>query len=183
MRVFSLVALSCIGLVMAGCAGNSASVQANPAPCPNVIVLNEAGRLIEFDGEERLEDVAYSAEFVNVGTACRYFADVPIKAEVEIELAFGQGPKGENTEKEFTYFVAVVRRDLEVIAKNEFVVPVEFDDKKQIVVKTEKIDDIVIPRSGENISGSNFEIVVGFSLSREQVIFNRSGKSLKYPNL
>ena len=45
------------------------------------------------------------------------------------------------------------------------------------------IDEIVIPRANDNVSGVNFEIIIGFSVTPEQAIFNRSGKSLKFPNL
>ncbi len=170
---------------VAGCSGlgNKESRDKNPAPCPNVVVLLDASRIIEFDGEERLEDIAYTGEITNVGIACRYIEGKPIDAEISIELAFGKGPKGQNGDKIFKYFVAVTRKDLEVIAKNEFFVPAKFTDKNTIVVKKEDIDKINIPRAGEHISGSNFEIIVGFSVSRDQVIFNRSGKSLKFPNL
>ncbi len=170
---------------VAGCSGlgNKAARDKNPAPCPNVVALLDASRIIEFDGDERLEDVAYTGEITNVRIGCRYVKDKPIDIDISIDLAFGKGPKGENGDKIFKYFVAVTRKDLEVIAKNEFLVQAKFTDKNSIVVKKEDIDKIIIPRAGEHIAGSNFEIIVGFSLSRDQVLFNRSGKSLKFPNL
>ncbi len=170
--------------VTAGCSSSGREArEANPAPCPNAIVLADAARLIEFDGEEALENVAYTGEITSIETACRYYGEEPINADVEIEMAFGKGPKGADGEKFFKYFVAVTRTNLEVIAKKEFIAPVEFDEKKIVVVKEEEIDEILIPRAGEEISGINFEIVVGFSLTPEQAIYNRSGKSLKFPEL
>jgi len=157
--------------------------EANPAPCPNIIVLQDAARLVEFDGEQRIEDVAYTAEITNVTTRCRYFGDEPIKAEVDIDFAFGKGPKGADGEKYFKYFVAVTRKDIEVIAKNDFIVPIDFNEDRIVVVTEEEIDKIVIPRAGEETSGLNFEIVVGLSLTADQAIYNRSGKSLKFPQL
>ncbi len=178
-------ALIAAAVGVAGCSGlgKKTADDKNPAPCPNIVVLLDAARIIEFDGEERLEDIAYTGEITNVEIGCRYVEDKPIDIDVSIDLAFGKGPKGENGDKIFKYFVAVTRKDLEVIAKTDFLVPAKFTDKNTIVVKKEDIDKIIIPRAGEHISGSNFEIIIGFSLSREQVIFNRSGKSLKFPNL
>lgn len=154
----------------------------NPAPCPNVIALNDAARLIEFDGDQTIDNVAYTAEIVNVSTGCRYFADKPIDADVDIELAFGKGPKGENGQKVFSYFVAVTRKGQEVIAKQNFSIPVDFSDKRVVVALSEEIDKINIPRATEQISGANFEIIVGFNLTPRQTIYNRSGKSLKFPD-
>ena len=172
-------------LAATGCSGlsNKEAKETNPAPCPNIVVLNDAARLVEFDGEQTLENVAYSAEITSAQIACRYTGDKPIEAEVDLTMAFGKGPKGANGQKVFTYFVAVVRRDLEVIAKQEFPAPANFSDKRQIVVFEDDVDRIVIPRSREGVSGVNFEVIVGFELTPQQAIFNRSGKSLKFPNI
>ncbi|MEO1251432.1 MAG: hypothetical protein AAFW81_03685 [Pseudomonadota bacterium] len=165
------------------CSSSRPDREANPAPCPNIVVLSDAARFIEFNGEERVEDVAFSGEFTRAEIACRYFADEPIDAEVELEMAFGKGPKADQDDKVFNYWVAVVRRDLEVITKKEFSTPVKFSEKRRVVVIEDEIDKIIIPRANEGMSGVNFEIIVGFSLTTEQAIFNRSGKSLKFPNL
>ncbi|MEM9495929.1 MAG: hypothetical protein AAGA09_07985 [Pseudomonadota bacterium] len=171
-------------MAAAGCGTNSRAAQErNPAPCPNTVALADAARLVEFDGEQILEDVAYSAEITGVEVACRYFEDRPIEAEVDLAMAFGKGPKGANGKKVFKYFVAVTRTNLEVIAKEDFYVEVDFDEGRRVVVKNEEIDKITIPRVNEETSGLNFEIIVGLALTPEQAIFNRSGKSLKFPEL
>jgi len=176
----------CAALLTAGGCSSFAGKQArekNPAPCPNIVVLNDAARMIEFDGEQTLEDVAYTGEITNAEVACRYIADKPIEASIDLEMAFGKGPKGANGQKVYNYFVAVVRRDLEVIAKETFQIAPDFSDKKNVVVLKDEIDKIVIPRKNENTSGVNFEIIVGFSLTPQQAIYNRSGKSLKFPEI
>lgn len=171
-------------LAAAACAGTSREArEKNPAPCPNIVVLNDASRLIEFDGEETLENVAYTGEITNVAVGCRYFGDEPIDAAISVDMAFGRGPKGDTDKKTFTYFVAVTRKDLEVITKREFTVPIDFDGELSIETTEEEIDKILIPRADENVAGANFEIVVGFALTPDQVLFNRSGKSLKFPQL
>ncbi|GJL94160.1 MAG: hypothetical protein DHS20C05_05650 [Hyphococcus sp.] len=172
------------GLIGCSSASNPATLKTNPAPCPNIVALGDASRLIEFSGDrEVIEDVAYTGEITNVAIGCRYKDDKPIDAVVELELAFGRGPQGAAPEKMFKYFVAVTRKDTEIIAKKEFLVPVNFGVENKIVVTTEEIDEIIIPRASAGVAGTNFEIVVGFSLTPKQVIFNRSGKSLKFPNL
>jgi len=170
----------------AGCGSTRAEREArrlrNPAPCPNVVVLDEAGRQLFFEGGETIEDVAYTGEIRNVSSSCRYFNDEPIRQEVKIDFAFGRGPQGAAEEKVFNYFVAVTRTDVDVIAKQTFSVPIRFGNR-EVVTVSETIDEITIPRANQGISGNNFEIVVGFTLSREQTIYNRSGKSLKFPEL
>ena len=157
----------------------------NPAPCPSAVVLQEAARLVEFvDGEaQEVTNVAWSAEIENVTLQCRYFSDRPIEATVDLSLAFGRGPRAEARSHQFSYFVAVTRANREVIAKQTFPVDVAFGGRDAVERVEERIDEIIIPRARESISGANFEVVVGLVLDREQVLFNRSGKSLKFPSL
>ena len=144
---------------------------------------DEAARIIEFDGDETAENIAYTGEIVNVSASCRYFTDKPIDAEVSIDLAFGRGPKGAAGEKVFNYFVAVTRKDAEVIAKTEFAVPIKFSGDNPVETTRVEINKILIPRANAAVSGTNFEIIVGFAVTPKQAIYNRSGKSLKFPNI
>ncbi|MEZ5891582.1 MAG: hypothetical protein R3C58_00320 [Parvularculaceae bacterium] len=178
-------ALIAAALVFTGCSSteHKKALAANPAPCPNVVVLNDAARFIQFDGGELAENVAYSGEVVDVSTTCRYFSDKPIEATVSIDVAFGKGPKGAEQEKIFNYFVAVTRTNTDVIDKKIFPVKVKFDDDRPVEAFRVDIDKIVIPRKDENTSGVNFEIVIGFEVTPQQAIFNRSGKSLKFPDV
>ena len=183
----SFFALFAAAAAVSGCTTSDrakAAREKNPAPCPNVIVLQDAARIIEFaDDTQSLENVAYTAEITNVELSCRYFADEPIDASVEIGLAFGRGPQADSLEREFTYFVAVTRRNQEMIEKAEFTVPVKFGREDLVERISEKIDEIIIPRASERTSGSNFEVIIGFALTPDQARFNRSGKSLKFPEL
>lgn len=167
---------------LSGCGSTKEAKLKNPAPCPNIVVLPEAGRLIEFSGEPRVEDVAWSAEIEDVSLACRYVGAKPIEASVKVAIAFGKGPKAEGAKHDFGYWLAVTRTNREVIEKKEYLVPVEFDEDAVVRINHE-IEEIVIPRKDENTSGTNFEIVVGLVVTPQQAIYNRTGKSLKFPEL
>ncbi|HBK93378.1 MAG TPA: hypothetical protein DDZ68_17095 [Parvularcula sp.] len=180
----ALIAAASLAALAAGCSSNRKEAKLkNPAPCPNIVVLEDAARLVEFAGEERIEDVAFTAEIEDVSLACRYVGDKPINAEVSIRLAFGRGPKAATDKKQYGYWVAVTRTNREVIEKKEFIVPVDFGGDDAVERVRQKIGEIVIPRKGEQTSGTNFEVVVGLVLTPQQAIYNRSGKSLKFPEL
>jgi len=155
---------------------------ANPAPCPNAFVLSDASRFINFGGaDQTIENVAYSGEFQDVQTRCRYFADVPIEASLDLVMSLGRADATNAETIEVQYFVAVTRTDRDVIAKEEFATKVSFKEGQRVATIAPEISRIVIPRKGEETSGVNFELAVGFVLDRRQVIYNRSGKSLKFP--
>ncbi len=168
----------------AGCAANSKEAKLkNPAPCPNIVVLEDAARLVEFNGEARVEDIAWTAEIEDVSLACRYVSGKPIDAEVAIRLAFGRGPKAAGEDHQYAYWVAVTRTNREVIEKKEFIVPVEFGGDNAVKRVRQEIEQILIPRRAEETAGTNFEVVVGLVVTPQQAIYNRSGKSLKFPDL
>lgn len=179
----ALAAALIAALFVTGCGSTKEERLANPAPCPNVVVLADAARLVEFQGDERLEDVAWSAEIENVSLACRYVGDKPIDASVRVSIAFGRGSKADASEHNFAYWLAVTRTDREVIAKQEYLVPVKFDGDSNVERVEHEIEQIIIPRKDENTSGTNFEVVIGLVVTPAQVIYNRSGKSLKFPEL
>ena len=93
-------------------------------------------------------------------------------------LAVVRRPDGQT--KIYHYWVAVTERDKTVLAKQEFELPVTFapgEDRKDV---NTRIENIIIPRADITISGSNFEVLVGFDVTPEMAEFNREGKHFRY---
>ena len=72
----------------------------------------------------------------------------------------------------------MIRRSGKVLAKEYFNVDANFGGNK-LAGATEVIQTIEIPRVDESISGTNFEVIVGFELTEEQLEFNRAGKRFR----
>jgi len=170
--------LSAIALAGLGGCGAFSGLDDRPnvGPCPVAGVLYEAQRLVEIGEVERHENVGFTGAIEGVKGFCRYVGKNPITMEVEIDFAFGKGPKAEGDEKDYTYFVSVTRRDRSVLAKDVSTIKVKFPKGADIVTRKETVTGIVIPRASETVSGTNFEVVVGFELTPEQLAYNRSGK-------
>jgi len=168
-------------LALAGCQSvrdNFGTPERNPGPCPNALSLYDAHRYVELRGEDVVyENVGFTGEILDVATQCRY-TDVrpgPIDAELGLRMAFGRGPAADGDQHTYEYFVAVTRTDNAVIEREVYPVTVRFERGQDRVVVTETFDRIAIPRADATTSGANFEIIVGFVLSEEQIEFNRSG--------
>ncbi|MBU4568461.1 MAG: hypothetical protein KJ833_05805 [Alphaproteobacteria bacterium] len=142
--------------------------------------MHDAARFVKFaDASSKLySNIAYTGEISDVRLYCRYTGDVPLEAELEIDFAFGKGPKGQAGQMDYPYFVAVTRRNGKVLAKEYFNTRAEFG-RGPVASKTELVNRITIPRADESISGVNFEIVVGFDLTQEQLDFNRAGNRFR----
>lgn len=185
-----LTALSALAIAammtLPACAGNAERVAlreksraANPGPCPRAFALYEASRVVEINGAESFDNVGFTAEINEVRSLCRYFADSPIDAELEIDMSFGRGPMAGGDTHTYTYFVAVTRKNIAVIEKQYFPVTVTFPPGVDVMTKTETIGQVLIPRAKETTSGANFELIVGYELTEAQKAFNEAGKRFR----
>lgn len=153
----------------------------NVGPCPLMGVLYESSRLVKFDqpNVERYANIQYTGEVRGIRGLCRYVETNPIRMAVEIDMAFGRGPAATSDRQHYRYWVAVARRGLAPIEKQYFDVNVQFPHGQDTVTTTERIGYIVIPRAQADTSGENFEILVGFDLTPDQLAFNRAGKRFR----
>jgi hypothetical protein len=103
----------------------------------------------------------------------------PITMSIEVDMAFGRGPAATAERQTYRYWVAVTRRGRAPIEKAYFDVDVRFARGEAVVTRTEQIEHIVIPRATPETSGENFEILVGFELTPEQLQFNRDGRRFR----
>ncbi len=174
-------------LALAGCKSTQdllaigEAAEANPGPCPRAFAIYDASRLVEIrgDGSERFENVGFTGEITKVRSLCRYFADRPIVGDLTVDFALGRGPAAVEETKTYNYFVAVTRKNIEIIEKAVFPVTVTFPAGEDRVFVTEDIARIEIPRANDTTSGENFEIVVGFVVTPEQRAFNADGKRFR----
>jgi hypothetical protein len=152
----------------------------NAGPCPFVKTLYDASRYVEFkDGREASADVGFTGEIQNLSAGCQYKDDEPIKLTMDILFEFGKGPQAAGSSKTYRYWIAVTDRNRDVIAKQEFEVPVNFPSGKDRVFVTEPVNNITIPRGTATTSGANFEVLVGFDVTPQMADFNRQGKRFR----
>jgi hypothetical protein len=151
----------------------------NSGPCPFVKVLYDAARYVEFDGgREASAAVGFSGEIEEVRANCSYRDDDPISVDVDVLFQFGKGPRATGDKKTYSYWVAVTERNKTVLAKETFAVEGDFS-KSDRVYKTDEVHGITIPRGDNTISGSNYEILVGFDVTPQMAEFNRAGKRFR----
>ncbi|MGA1342166.1 MAG: hypothetical protein ACO33A_03815 [Hyphomonas sp.] len=174
-----------LAALLAGCGTTSRLSQQldstpNSGPCPVAGAVYDAARYVKFATPEGriYTDIAFTGEVTDVRMYCRYTGDLPLVAEVEIDFAFGRGLQANGRSHDYPYFVAVTRRNGKVLAKEYFSTRAEFNGG-DVTGTTERISRITIPRADESISGVNFEIVVGFELTPEQLAFNRTGNRFR----
>ncbi len=181
MRIF---ALSAALLGLAACQsgsniGDAFDTRQNSGTCPPAGAIYQASRVVQFDGAEELyPNVEYTGEIVDVRLFCRYTGADPVRAEVEIDFAFGKGPAGNSNRHDYGYWVAVTRRSGKVLNKQHFTVQADFSDGP-VTGETELLQRILIPRADDSVSAANFEVVIGFDLTEAQLAYNKQGRRFR----
>jgi hypothetical protein len=150
----------------------------NAGPCPYVKVLYDAARYVEFKDPAKpsVTSVGYTGEIQGLSSGCSYGPKDPIVVKMELLFALGRGPMANGNDKDFQYWVAVTDRNQEILAKEYFTIRANFPSGQDRVLVTDHVENIKIPRADSNVSGSNFEVLVGFDVTQEMADFNRDGK-------
>ena len=182
-----LTTLAASLLLLAGCRSTKEAFdigeagERNPGPCPRAFAIYDAARIVEFtgDGAERFENVGFTGEIAKVRSLCRYFGEEPIIGDVELTMDFGRGPAAQSDTAIYEVFVAVTRKNIDVINKQTFPIQVRFPAGQDRVRVVERIADYSLPRANGDTSGENFEVITGFVVTPEQQQFNKDGKRFR----
>ena len=183
-RLVRWVLVLAAGMVLAGCGAYDSMQESifgkeKILACPRVSVLPEGASLTKFlPGPGRdIIDIVYQGEIRDVLRSCEYDIDDDTNTgtvAVELFLVIGaeRGAADRERRADFTYFVAITGGERTVLNKNTFDAAVAFPGNiSRLTWTDDKPMTLNIPlKAGQ--SGSDFEIIVGFQMSREEMEFN-----------
>lgn len=150
----------------------------NAGPCPYVKILYDAARYVEMvDNRPAIANIGYTGEIEGVTAGCSYRGTEPITVEMNALFNLGRGARATEDQHTYRYWIAVTERNTAVLAKTYFDLPVDFQGQHTAAKQEERT--IVIPRAGAEVSGSNFEILIGFDVTPEMAEFNRDGSRFR----
>lgn len=154
------------------------SQRANAGPCPYVKILYDAARYVELtDNRAALANVGYTGEIEGVTAGCSYRGEEPITVQANVLFNLGRGAQATADQRTYRYWIAVTARNEAVLAKEYFDLPVDFKGARTASVTEERT--IVIPRASTDVSGGNFEVLIGFDITPEMATFNRDGSRFR----
>ena len=146
----------------------------NAGPCPYVKVLYDASRFVEMKpGPGDTQKVGFTGEIQNVQANCQYKGSEPIAVQMQVNFQLGRGPEANGSSKTYKYWVAVTQRNESVLAKTDFDLNVQFPAGADRVAVSDRLQGITIPRHDARVSGSSFEILVGFDVTPQMADMTR----------
>lgn len=174
MRSLSVHPVRCLALVLLAAAALAGCSKKQPPPCPEVRILAVTSELTKFrPGSGRdLTDVEYEVSAEAVSGGCT-FRDENSKVEVDMTVTFviERGPALQGDTVAFPYYIAIVTRDEQILAKEVFQSRAQFGQGQRRIGLTEASRE-VIPMPDGQIS-LDYEILVGLQLTDDQLAFNR----------
>ena len=157
-------------LFLAACATD----EGPPPACPAVIILKDADRLVKFEGVGRdLTDVRFEVDVDETQLVCEY-DDEEIESAVGIRFIAARGPADQARTASFSYFVAVVNRNQEILAREEFDLAIPFEGNRTRVVALEEVFPNIPLRPGRN--GEDYAVYIGLQLTPEELQYNRENR-------
>ena len=147
--------------------------------CPAVSILEAAQKITRFkSGPGRdITDIRLQAEIVNFTGSCEYDQDED-KWEAEVELllqiAVERGPANKDGKIDFRYFAAIPEFQSQEQGKSIFSVAGQFEGNRTRLLYQDELS-MRIPVA-KPTDGQGLEIVMGFQLSPDELIYNRESK-------
>jgi hypothetical protein len=170
-RAASLMALAALG----ACSSNR--TDPGTPPCPKVAVLADAAHLAVFrDGPGRdLTDIRYEADLGRISGECVYKRrNTSVTVEMKLSITARRGPADRDRIADLAYFVAIVDAQSNVLARQEFQSQIAFPIDQSQVATQEELEQIIPLKKDQ--PGSDFDVLVGFKLTPEQLQRNRGGR-------
>jgi len=166
---FALMLIAGLGLAACG----SRREDTRPPPCPRVGILGDANKGVQYrEGQGRdLTDVTFETQLLDYNGDCRYEDDrAVVVVRFILQVAATRGPAATQNEALVPYFIAVVDKQQNVLAREDFVARVPFEPGRRRVVVGEELEQR-IPLAGRNTG--ELEILIGLVLGRDQLEKNR----------
>lgn len=137
-------------------------------PCPEVLILRDAGKLVRFVEGSGRENVAFEAKISDFRGFCDY-EDNGVEVEMLVEIAVERGPESEAPEVAFEYFVAIPAHLSQPGGKR--ILPVKGRFENGAMTYRDNVA-IFVPLA-EPDDGPATLILLGLQLTPEEVAFNR----------
>jgi hypothetical protein len=154
--------------------------KAPPLPCPRVVVLDDAKRLVNFapGGGTDLSQMVSDVRLVRAAGTCTY-REGEVEIDMMVTVAARRGPADRSRKAPARYFVAIMDPDEKVIAKRVFDVTLIFPVNVDAGSQTDSLVQRIPLDKGER--GSRYRVIAGLQLTPQQLEYNREWAKIKAP--
>ena len=140
--------------------------------CPEVRKVGDVARVTRFvPGGRDLTDVTFEAAVGQLGGSCGT-SDGQVVVDLTVQFIASRGPANTTRQAPFTYFVAIVDKSDNILARQEFQTAVQFPGNQTRSTAVEELEQD-IPMANP-LHGNQYRIFVGFVLTPDEIAYNRA---------
>jgi len=149
----------------------SCAAEPEDRPCPQAVVLTDAGRQVKFDGQGRdLTDVLFEATIETGRLVCEYDEEL-LDVDLQVQIIAARGPANSDRLANLNYFVAIAGTGENVLARESFDIAIPFPGNRTRISALEEIGQVIPLPPGAD--GDDYRIYIGFDLTPEELEYNR----------
>ena len=168
-----------LALLVSACGGGGffdrmfSGSSAPTVTCPEVSKVADVARLTRFvPGGRDLTDVAFEAAVGKLGGNCSRGEGGSVDVQLTVEFIGSRGPADKTRKAPFAYFVAIVDRNDNILAREQFDTGIGFPGNQSRNAITEELDENIPLQKDQQ--GNQFRVFVGFVLTPEEIAYNRA---------
>ena len=164
-----LVRVIALGAMVLAAATLIADAKGKPAAaaCPHLGLLADTGRLTELDGASKAQ---FQATLGGEASQCVVKGKV-VHLRLKFKVTGTIAETAKRDTRKVPYFVAVMQGS-QVLAKQVYFVEIPFSGSARTVSVEERVNRVDIP-IGKGWASDDYEVMIGFQLTRDQVDYNR----------
>jgi hypothetical protein len=173
MNYGTAIAFGAAIMLTASLTADAKPARAKPAAqnCPHIGLLADAAKLTDFEGATSAQ---FQASLGGEALQC-VIKDGVVHMRVKFKVAGTLQAKASTDTRKVPYFIAVMQGS-RVLAKQVYSVEIPFTGGARTVSVEERINRVDIPIE-KGWASDDYEVMLGFQLTREQVAYNRQSQS------
>ena len=156
-----------LGAALLAASTLTASAKKPDTACPHLGLLTDTTRLTDFEGTTNAQ---FRATIGGEALQCVVKGRV-VHLRLKFKVTGDLQANAKTNTRKVPYFVAVMQGS-QILAKEIYSVEIPFTGSARTVSVEERINRVDIP-IGKGWAADDYEVMIGFQLTREQVTYNR----------
>lgn len=168
------------GQMESAAGSGDARVAVLPENCPKLKIVEDLAEISQFakPQEPRADELVSMARFTGLDAGCQVAGNsVILEMSLDFDGVLGPvGLKSGGSEANFAYpyFISVINPQGQILSKDVFALAMVYPQGQIQMHKQDRLRQVIPLMPGQ--SAGQFQVVVGFQLSTDELIYNRSKK-------
>jgi|GEM_PF-976883 len=161
------VALGVLWLVLSLTACSSDKEKKAERLCPQTAIIRELEHVMDYGVETPDSKTLVATALMKKVTGRCEYTDTGVDVGFELIVAAGKGPRLGGDKVNFPFFVSILTPEQKIVAKEQMTAEFSFSGSSKVTEQIEQLH-VFIPMD-KDADGTNYQVLMGFQLSEDQL--------------